>query len=222
MGFIEETGVAQHYRDARIMPIYEGTTAIQSNDLIGRKVIRNQGATAAELFAQVEQTVADLRDARLLDEPHAAVHLDGVARECHGILGRPALEDRDEELRQRQQRGVGLGAVEQQAQAYAADRIQGRVLGRDGVAPIAEHPDVRRLLLSMRSDVFAMRALGVYVADLFDRAESDPALLPLAEFFVPILKDPVCDRRHMPAPAAAHGRRCPSPGSPCRYARSSS
>ena len=76
----------------------------------------------------------------------------------------------------------------QQAQAYAADRIQGRVLGRDGVAPIAEHPDVRRLLLSMRSDVFAMRALGVYVADLFDRAESDPALLPLAEFFVPILK----------------------------------
>ena len=43
------------------MPIYEGTTAIQSNDLIGRKVIRNQGATAAELFALVEQTVADLR-----------------------------------------------------------------------------------------------------------------------------------------------------------------
>jgi hypothetical protein len=42
MGFIEETGAAQHYRDARIMPIYEGTTAIQSNDLIGRKVIRNQ------------------------------------------------------------------------------------------------------------------------------------------------------------------------------------
>ncbi|WES64448.1 acyl-CoA dehydrogenase [Microbacter sp. GSS18] len=61
MGFIEETGVAQHYRDARIMPIYEGTTAIQSNDLIGRKLIRNEGATASELFARIEATIADLR-----------------------------------------------------------------------------------------------------------------------------------------------------------------
>src|SRR5690606_39550823 len=43
MGFIEETGVAQHYRDARIMTIYEGTTAIQSNDLVGRKVLRDGG-----------------------------------------------------------------------------------------------------------------------------------------------------------------------------------
>ncbi|HBD33340.1 MAG TPA: acyl-CoA dehydrogenase, partial [Cupriavidus sp.] len=39
MGFIEETGAAQHYRDARILPIYEGTTAIQANDLIGRKTV---------------------------------------------------------------------------------------------------------------------------------------------------------------------------------------
>lgn len=61
MGFIEETGAAQHYRDARIMPIYEGTTAIQSNDLIGRKVIRNQGATAAELFALIRETIATLQ-----------------------------------------------------------------------------------------------------------------------------------------------------------------
>lgn len=78
----------------------------------------------------------------------------------------------------------------QQAEAYAADRMQGRVLERDASAPIAEHPDVRRLLLSMRSDVFAMRALGVYVGDLFDRAEAtdDAATLALAEFFVPILK----------------------------------
>lgn len=78
----------------------------------------------------------------------------------------------------------------QQATAYAADRVQGRVLGREGTAAIAEHPDVRRLLLSMRSEVYAMRALGVYVADLFDRAEQtdDAAVLAMAEFFVPILK----------------------------------
>ena len=63
MGFIEETGIAQHYRDVRITTIYEGTTAIQANDLIGRKVIRNGGATVAELLAQITQTVADLRAA---------------------------------------------------------------------------------------------------------------------------------------------------------------
>lgn len=76
----------------------------------------------------------------------------------------------------------------QEAAAYAADRVQGRVLGRDGRAPIAEHPDVRRLLLSMSSKIFAMRALGVYTADLLDRAEHDASLAALAEFFVPILK----------------------------------
>ncbi|WP_431802027.1 acyl-CoA dehydrogenase [Microbacterium sp. bgisy203] len=78
----------------------------------------------------------------------------------------------------------------QQARAYAADRMQGRVLDRDASAPIAEHPDVRRLLLSMASEIYAMRALGVYVGDLFDQAEGteDAATLALAEFFVPILK----------------------------------
>ncbi|MGB7990977.1 MAG: acyl-CoA dehydrogenase family protein, partial [Candidatus Methylophosphatis roskildensis] len=45
MGYIEETGAAQHFRDARITTIYEGTTAIQANDLIGRKIARDGGAT---------------------------------------------------------------------------------------------------------------------------------------------------------------------------------
>nr|QMS48160.1 acyl-CoA dehydrogenase [uncultured bacterium] len=63
MGFIEEAGVAQHYRDARIMTIYEGTTAIQANDLVGRKVLRDSGATASALFAQIDETVAALRAA---------------------------------------------------------------------------------------------------------------------------------------------------------------
>ncbi|WP_375385112.1 acyl-CoA dehydrogenase [uncultured Microbacterium sp.] len=60
MGFIEETGAAQHYRDARIMTIYEGTTAIQSNDLVGRKLIRNNAATAHELFGLIDATIAQL------------------------------------------------------------------------------------------------------------------------------------------------------------------
>ncbi|CAM5186153.1 Alkylation response protein AidB-like acyl-CoA dehydrogenase OS=Castellaniella defragrans OX=75697 GN=HNR28_000860 PE=3 SV=1 [Castellaniella defragrans] len=51
MGFIEETGAAQYYRDARILPIYEGTTAIQANDFVGRKLLRDGGAVARAQMA---------------------------------------------------------------------------------------------------------------------------------------------------------------------------
>ncbi|NOD78872.1 MULTISPECIES: acyl-CoA dehydrogenase [unclassified Ruegeria] len=60
MGFIEETGAAQHYRDARILPIYEGTTAIQANDLLGRKVMRDGGETARLFAARIAETEAQL------------------------------------------------------------------------------------------------------------------------------------------------------------------
>lgn len=60
MGFIEETGAAQYYRDARILTIYEGTTAIQANDLVGRKTVRDGGATMRHLIAQIHQTEAAL------------------------------------------------------------------------------------------------------------------------------------------------------------------
>jgi butyryl-CoA dehydrogenase len=56
MGFIEETGAAQYYRDARILTIYEGTTAIQANDLVGRKTARDGGATAYALCKQIQAT----------------------------------------------------------------------------------------------------------------------------------------------------------------------
>jgi len=61
MGFIEETGVAQYYRDAKILTIYEGTTAIQANDLVGRKTARDGGQAAKAIAAQVAATVADLQ-----------------------------------------------------------------------------------------------------------------------------------------------------------------
>ncbi len=60
MGFIEETGAAQYYRDARILTIYEGTTAIQANDLVGRKTARDGGAFAKSVIAQVRDTAAEL------------------------------------------------------------------------------------------------------------------------------------------------------------------
>jgi len=55
MGFIEETGVAQLYRDSRITPIYEGTTGIQANDLVGRKIGRDGGRTAESLIAEMRK-----------------------------------------------------------------------------------------------------------------------------------------------------------------------
>ncbi len=61
MGFIEETGAAQYLRDAKILTIYEGTTAIQANDLVGRKTVRDGGQGVRGVAAQIEQTEAALR-----------------------------------------------------------------------------------------------------------------------------------------------------------------
>jgi len=60
MGFIEETGAAQHLRDARITPIYEGTTGIQAADLIGRKIAREGGQTIAAVIGQMRDVQAQL------------------------------------------------------------------------------------------------------------------------------------------------------------------
>jgi len=60
MGFIEETGAAQYYRDAKILTIYEGTTAIQANDLVGRKTARDGGQTAKAIAEQIRRTEAEL------------------------------------------------------------------------------------------------------------------------------------------------------------------
>ncbi|MBT4493887.1 MAG: acyl-CoA dehydrogenase [Gammaproteobacteria bacterium] len=57
MGFIEESGAAQHYRDARITSIYEGTNGIQANDLVGRKVLRDQGAALGSYLEEITETV---------------------------------------------------------------------------------------------------------------------------------------------------------------------
>jgi acyl-CoA dehydrogenase len=68
MGFVEETGVAQHYRDSRITRIYEGTTGIQANDLVGRKILRENGATLRELIADIRTEVLALAEVPALAE----------------------------------------------------------------------------------------------------------------------------------------------------------
>jgi alkylation response protein AidB-like acyl-CoA dehydrogenase len=62
-GYIEETGAAQHLRDARISPIYEGTNGIQAMDLVGRKLPMSEGAVIADLLADIAGTVSDLASA---------------------------------------------------------------------------------------------------------------------------------------------------------------
>ena len=60
MGFIEETGAAQHYRDARILPIYEGTNAIQALDLVGRKTLFDKGEAGAAVQAEIAELISAL------------------------------------------------------------------------------------------------------------------------------------------------------------------
>jgi alkylation response protein AidB-like acyl-CoA dehydrogenase len=67
MGFIEETGAAQHYRDIRIGAIYEGTNGIQAVDLVGRKLPMRDGAVVQELIGQIGETIAELTNAGLTE-----------------------------------------------------------------------------------------------------------------------------------------------------------
>jgi alkylation response protein AidB-like acyl-CoA dehydrogenase len=85
MGFIEETGAAQVLRDARITTIYEGTTGIQANDLVGRKIAREGGATAKELIKIMRAVEAELGSAggEDFDSVRAALSAAiGAAGEC--------------------------------------------------------------------------------------------------------------------------------------------
>jgi len=103
MGFIEETGAAQQFRDSRITPIYEGTTAIQANDLIGRKLARDSGAAAKAVIDEMRALQGALRKAPAL------VAAASVFAEAVDALGRAidyAVSGYGTELRQ-----VSVGAV---------------------------------------------------------------------------------------------------------------
>jgi acyl-CoA dehydrogenase len=90
MGFIEETGAAQYMRDVRITTIYEGTTGIQSNDLIGRKLARDRGAAMSALLADMEQELDALGASDATVETVRRAALDGVSllgRATRSLLG---------------------------------------------------------------------------------------------------------------------------------------
>jgi alkylation response protein AidB-like acyl-CoA dehydrogenase len=88
VGFIEEAGAAQYLRDARITPIYEGTTGIQANDLIGRKLARDGGRAAQTVIAQMRTLVRDLDGApglRSLAEALSAA-VDALERSIRHVV----------------------------------------------------------------------------------------------------------------------------------------
>lgn len=83
-GFIEATGAAQHLRDARIGPIYEGTTAIQSNDLVGRKLLKDMGQTATRILGMIQ---ADVEALAALDNPVAKRTAERMGRALTATQG---------------------------------------------------------------------------------------------------------------------------------------
>jgi alkylation response protein AidB-like acyl-CoA dehydrogenase len=96
MGFVEETGAAQYYRDARILPIYEGTNAIQANDLIGRKMLLDEGAELNRLYAEIQQSVKDWTQTEALNRP--ATQLSQaltLAQEATALIKKANAEQRD-------------------------------------------------------------------------------------------------------------------------------
>ncbi|MEE4218963.1 MAG: acyl-CoA dehydrogenase C-terminal domain-containing protein [Xanthomonadales bacterium] len=94
-GYVEETGSAQHFRDARITTIYEGTTAIQANDLVGRKTLANKGEVLADLLSEISATAANLSaDERFAALGTALSEAVAAAEEARLWVLENALSDR--------------------------------------------------------------------------------------------------------------------------------
>jgi len=95
MGFIEETGAAQHYRDARILPIYEGTNGIQALDLVGRKTLFDKGEATQALFAEMDAALAALQNAAGFEkEAERFAAALTVAKEANAKLLEEGASDR--------------------------------------------------------------------------------------------------------------------------------
>ena len=96
MGFIEETGAAQFLRDARILTIYEGTTAIQANDFVGRKTARDGGAVALGLARQIAATEEELAARSSPAARSMALRLKAARQAFERVVGFVAARVKDE------------------------------------------------------------------------------------------------------------------------------
>ena len=86
MGYIEDTGAAQYLRDARITSIYEGTTGIQAIDLLGRKIVRDEGAEARRLLAEIQACATDLSSSSSIQLQQIATNLQKAVQSLSKAL----------------------------------------------------------------------------------------------------------------------------------------
>ena len=105
MGFIEETGAAQHYRDSRIAPIYEGTNGIQALDLVGRKLRRDGGAAMGALIADLETILTDV------DAMHDKDGIDLGCKQKHLSAGIAAMRSATDMVLAMNDQDSGAAAV---------------------------------------------------------------------------------------------------------------
>ena len=142
MGFIEETGAAQHLRDARILPIYEGTNGIQALDLVGRKFLRDGGAGLRSLIAEMHDVAAALDNGPLADVGARLAQAIAALQDTAGWIA--TNSDRD---------GVLVGSV-----AYHFLMLAGTVTGGWQLA-VAARAAARRLAVSDADDAFCTAKL---------------------------------------------------------------
>jgi 3-(methylthio)propanoyl-CoA dehydrogenase len=155
MGFIEETGAAQWLRDVRITAIYEGTTGIQANDLLGRKLARDKGAAMMALLAQIEQEFA-------ADSASGAVQ-----------VMRSAVHDAVHDLRETTVRLLSLGAPQpDRALAVAVPYLMmcGFVLGGWLMARAAKLVSAETTQAGSEFNATKLATAGAYIGQLLPRA----------------------------------------------------
>jgi alkylation response protein AidB-like acyl-CoA dehydrogenase len=163
MGFVEETGAAQHYRDARIAPIYEGTNGIQAADLVGRKLGLEGGAVLARLLADIRaEAGGEARLIALVDAcEQAAAHLAGAGHDDRLAGSYPFLTMLSVAvsgwLMARQHAAAGAGgadpdflAMKRAAARFYLDQIVPEALGLSAAATAPAE-----ILYSIREESFA-------------------------------------------------------------------
>ncbi|MFY9885181.1 MAG: acyl-CoA dehydrogenase [Candidatus Cybelea sp.] len=161
MGYIEETGIAQQYRDVRIITIYEGTTGIQALDLIGRKLLRDMGAAATTVGKKIEAVAKE-----------CAAHSDPAVKRIGEALGR-ALATLNETSQ-----WIGMNAMGDLNKAFACSvpylRLWGTVAGGWQMARAAQVAAAK--IAANDSDVEFYRAklgtAGFYASHVLSQAEA--------------------------------------------------
>jgi len=127
MGFIEETGAAQYYRDARILPIYEGTNGIQAADLVFRKIIKDDGAAMIAWIKDHEGILLELEESHGGDISMISENLGGAFDALKGATGSILSAGKNGELET-------VGAVSHVYLTLAGNVMAGAVLARSALA----------------------------------------------------------------------------------------